>query len=189
MTRPASHKITDPAQLLAISSPIRAQIVGIMENREGYSVREIAEHLSMPTESVYYHVHHLVKSGLLIQKGKRSCTTRSETIYQLLARSICVDWSNSSTEYQDALKKAVRVAHRLAERMMEAAIDSEECRLGGLTANARVQQESVRLGKDKLRELIKMLHEIDEFILENNDPEEETTYVVTATVAPILKRK
>jgi predicted ArsR family transcriptional regulator len=189
MIRPNRHTITDPSQLLAISSPIRAQIIGIMENREAYSVREIAQYLGMQTESVYYHVHQLVKAGLLNKKGRRSCTTRDEAVYQLLARHIYVDWSNVTPAYREALKKAVRTAHRLSERMIETAIDSDTCRLGGLTAHARIQQESARLSKEKLRELIRMLMEIDRFVMENSDPEEETTYVVTASVAPILARE
>jgi predicted ArsR family transcriptional regulator len=187
MTRPRSHKISDPSMLLAISSPVRAQIIGIMENRDEYSVKEIAEYLSMPAESVYYHVHQLVKAGLLVRRGKRSRTTRSEAVYQLLARSICVDWNNKSPEFLDALRKASRAAHRLSERMVDEAIDSGACKLGGLTADARIQQESVRMSKEKLRELIGMLIEIDNFVMENNDPDEETTYLVTASVAPILR--
>jgi predicted ArsR family transcriptional regulator len=160
-----------------------------MENREEYSVREIAEYLSMQAESVYYHVHQLVKAGLLVRKGQRSCTTRNEAVYRLLARSICVDWDNKTPAFIDALKKASRAAHRLSERMVDDALDSEVCKIGGPTADARIQQESVRMSKAKLRELIRMLIEIDNFVMENNDPEEEITYVVTASVAPILRRK
>lgn len=187
MPRPRRHKITDPVQLLAIGSPIRAKIVSIMENREEYSVREMADHLGMRAESIYYHVHALVKAGLLIRKRQRPATTRSEVAYQLLAGQICVDWKNMTPAYRSALKKAVRVAHRLSERIMEEALDDPTCRFGGATAGARVQQESVRLGKKKFRELIGMLQEIKRFTMENNDPGEETTYVITAAVAPIRR--
>lgn len=188
MNRPRRHKISDPSELMAISSPIRAQIIGIMENRDEYSVREIAEYLSMPAESVYYHVHQLVKAGLLVRKGQRPCTTRSEAVYQLLAGSICVDWENKTSAFLEALKKASRGAHRLSERMVDEAIDSGMCKLGGPNADARIQQESVRMSKKKLRELIAMLIDVDNFVMENNDPDEETTYVVTASVAPILRK-
>jgi hypothetical protein len=77
----------------------------------------------------------------------------------------------------------------MAERMVDDALDSGVCKIGGPTADARIQQESVRMSKAKLHELIGMLIEIDNFVMENNDPDEETTYVVTASVAPILKRK
>ena len=187
MSRPRSHKISNPKQLLAISSPVRAQIIGLMENREAYSVRELAEYLGMPMESLYYHIHHLVKAGLLVRKGERAGTTRHEAVYRLLAGQVCVDWQNHTPAFKEALKKAVRTAHRLSERMAEAAIESDVCRLGGLAAGARIQQESARLSKAKLRELIGMLMEIDRFVMENNDPGEETTYVVTASVAPMLK--
>jgi len=185
MPRPSRHKITDPRQLLAISSPIRAKIVSIMENREEYSVREMAEHLGMRAESIYYHVHELVKAGLLIGKRQRPAITRSEVAYQLLARKIYVDWTNTDRAYRAALKKAVRVAHRLSERIMEEALDDPSCRFGGLAAGARIQQESVRLSKKKFRELIRKLHEIERFIMENNDPGQNTTYVLTAAVAPL----
>jgi len=131
-------------------------------------------------------VRQLVKAGLLIRMGQRSCTTRSEAVYRLLARSICVDWENKTPEFLDALKKASRAAHRLSERMFEDALDSGICKLGGPTADARIQQESVRMSKANLRKLIGMLIEVDNFVMENNDPEEETTYMVTASVSPIL---
>jgi len=168
-------------------SPVRARIIGLFEVREICSVRELAEALDLPMESLYYHIHALVRAGLLVREGQRAAKTRSEAVYRLLARQISVDWSNRTPEYLAALKKAVRLAHRFSERMMEEAIDRDTCRMGGPTAQAHVQQETVRLGKAKMRQLIGMLKEIDRFVIENNDPAAESTYVVTATVAPVLK--
>ncbi len=188
MPRPRRHKITDPDQLLAISSPIRAKIVTILENRNEYSVREIAEELGMRVESIYYHVHQLVNAGLLVRTRQRPATTRSEAAYRLLARQICVDWKNTAPPYRSALKKAVRVAHRLSERVMEEALDNRDCSFGGMKAGARVQQESVRLSRAKFRELLGKLQEIERFIMENNDPNEATTYLLTAAAAPLARR-
>lgn len=187
MPRPLRHKITDPKQLLAIGSPIRAQIVSILENTSECSVREMADHLGMQSESIYYHVHALVKAGLVVRGRQRKATTRAEAVYRLIARQICVDWKNTTFAYRSALKKAVRVAHRLSERMMENALDDPRCRFGGANAGARVQQDAVRLSKKKYRELIGKLQEIERFIMENNDSEEETTYVLTAAVAPMTR--
>ena len=187
--RPALHQIRSAQQMRALCSPIRAQIISIMENREEYSVGEIAADLGMQAESVYYHVHALAQAGLLLQAGERFGSTRPKVTYRLLAERVCVDWENTRADYRKALKKATRTAHRLAERLTERAIDDPGCRMNGPDADAWMGQEGVRLGPEKLRELMLKLAEIDRFIIENNvagDADEETTYMVTVSVLPLL---
>jgi len=171
----------------ALTSPIRMQIISIMEKHGDRSVREIASHLGMLPESVYNHVHELVKLGLLVESGRRSGTTRSEALFRLIADRVHVDWASASPTYRTALKKATRVAHRLSERVMEEAIDDADCPINRPGARARFQQESVILDEKHLRELLVRLEELDSFLAEKHDPEAEDVYVVTVAVGPLRR--
>jgi len=142
------------------------RIISILEKREECSVRNIAAHLGMQPESVYYHVHKLVKLGLVAER-------------------IHVDWTNTQPAYRAALKKAVRTSHRLSERAMQEAIDDPACSINRPGAQARFQQESVMLGEAHRRELLERLEELDRFLAEKHDPAAEDVYVVTIAVAPL----
>lgn len=187
MRRPARYTISRIDQLQAIVSPVRQEILTILEEFEQFAVRELAEHLGRPVESVYYHVHQLVKVGLVESVGSRPGTTRPETLYQVVARRLSVDRENPSPRYQQVLKKAVHSALLFADRLAQRAFDDDRGVLGGPDANFQVRQRSARLSKSKLRELAAMLAEVDRFLVENNDLSTETSYVVTTAYAPVLR--
>ena len=185
MARPPLHQITRPAQMRALASPVRMRIISILEKREECSVRNIAAHLGMQPESVYYHVHKLVKLGLVAEKGRGPGAARPAPVFQLVAERIHVDWTNTQPAYRAALKKAVRTSHRLSERAMQEAIDDPACSINRPGAQARFQQESVMLGEAHRRELLERLEELDRFLAEKHDPAAEDVYVVTIAVAPL----
>ena len=184
MTRPSKHLIVRPAEIRALASPVRTEIVSLMENRGVLSVREMAAHLGMATESLYYHVNALAKLGLLVETGRRAGTTRPEALYALCADRVYVDWENRKPAYRAALKKAVRIAHRLSERVTQAAVDDAACPMNSPDAGARFQQECVFLDEERLRQLMDKLLEIDRFLAEHQDPKAEHAYVITVAVAP-----
>ena len=73
MKRSAKHVLRDVAQLRAIATAARHEIVAIMEELDESSVGDLAAYLGRPPESVYYHVHDLVQVGLVLEVGTRLC--------------------------------------------------------------------------------------------------------------------
>ena len=98
--------ITTSAQLRSIASPRRLQIIRALEQiREG-SVKEIAAQVGAKKESVYYHVHALVKSGIIVVHGQRSTNRRDEAVYRLKAKSVEIHPRHLSKAYLEAMKKS-----------------------------------------------------------------------------------
>ncbi len=187
MKRPAKYIVRSAAQLRVIATPVRQEIVTILEEMQEFSVRELAEHLGRPVESVYYHVHQLVKAGLVDEVGTRAGTTRREALYRLVADRLFVDRKNCSRAYREVLKKSARGVSHFANRLLQSAFDHPDCEMSGAAANFQLRQRSARLSRARLRQLAEMLAEVDRFLLTNNDPRQPTSYVVTTTYAPVLR--
>ena len=186
MKRPAEYIIHDVAQLRAIATAARHEIVAIMEELEEFSVGDLAAYLGRPAESIYYHVNNLVSVGLVLEVSTRVGNTRPEKLYALVGRRLFVDRECRDPEYRAILKKSARSVVRLSERLLHRALDDPRCHLSGPHANFQLHQRSARLSKPKLRQLAKLLAEVDQFLLDNNDPNQGVSYVVTSSFAPVL---
>lgn len=186
-TRPADHTITRAAQLRAIASPVRQQLISLMEELDTFSVGDLAARTGRPAESTYYHVHQLVKAGLVEEAGLRPGVRRPETLYRLIAGRLHVDLFDRRPAYRAAMKKSARAVCRLAEGQLQEAFDDPHCHLAGPHANFRLHQRSARLPRAKVKELARMLAAIDDFLRDHNDPDAEPSYLVTTSYVPQLR--
>ncbi|MFH2001713.1 MAG: helix-turn-helix domain-containing protein, partial [Planctomycetota bacterium] len=64
------HIIKETEQRTALRTPLRFQIISTIEQLEACSVNEIAPHVGMAPESLYYHIKKLVKAGLVRVKTR-----------------------------------------------------------------------------------------------------------------------
>ncbi len=124
--------------------------------------------------------------GLVSEVGSRFGHTRPEKLYALIADRLSVDRGNRAQAYRAVLKKSARSVCRLSERLLQRAFDDPRCHLVGPGGNFQLHQRGVRLSKAKLRQLARLFQEVDQFLLENNDPDQRMSYVVTTSFAPVL---
>jgi DNA-binding transcriptional ArsR family regulator len=112
--------IADPAVIKALSHPLRAEILGVLEEREASPV-ELARELDQPVSNVSYHVRTLAQLGLikLIRETPRRGAV--EHHYEATLRPIITD------KTWESLPKLVRrsviaaIIERLGADMVEAA--------------------------------------------------------------------
>lgn len=183
MKRPKQHVIQDLAQLEAICAPLRQELVSAAEELEEFTVKDLAERLGRPATTIYYHLSKLVEVGLVLEAGSRTAHTKHETLFALVAKQVFIDRENRDPAYLAVLAKTARSVFSLADRTFQRALNSPSARLAGPGANLQLRQRSARLSKPDLRRLAAMLAEVEAFLKERNDPDQQHSFLVTASYA------
>jgi DNA-binding transcriptional ArsR family regulator len=86
----AIFHITSPAQLKALSDPLRLQIIETVA-KEAHTVKQIAERLGQPPTKLYYHVSALEEAGFVTLVETRVKSGILEKYYRNTAENIEVD--------------------------------------------------------------------------------------------------
>lgn len=156
---PSVHTIQGEAQRRAISSPIRLEILGYFLAGQPLSVREIAERMGRPATAIHYHVKLLEESGLLEKTGERREGRRREAEYSMIAEALAIPGHDQDPEGegQALAVETMASAFRMAQRDLEAALDTGTARSKGEDRNFYVTRMHLRLSRDEMAELNRRL--------------------------------
>ena len=108
-------------QLKALSSPVRGEIIDLLELFGPLSIAELAEYMSANLDSLYYHIRILQRVGLVIQKEKRKAARQQEVVFDLPGRPMHVIYQPTETEQVSALIRSISMMLRMAARNIAAA--------------------------------------------------------------------
>ncbi len=172
-------------QMEALASPVRHQIHLAMEMLGRCSVNQLAERMNRVPETLYYHIRRLEKVGLVEQVANRVVGAREEAIYQLKAKRLRVDPSQTSPRFIRAMAKGSRSLLRFAERSFEQALVRKAERRLIPKRSLRIEQLAVRLSTQDLAELNKRLDSVQEFLFDADQADGKQMYVVTISTAPL----
>lgn len=118
-----SFVISRPAQIEALISPARQEIVDSAAASGPLSVREMAEALGRKPSSIYYHVSALLETGLLVETGRRRTGRREEAIYATPGKEMrLLPTAETRETYGDIVASMLRVAGRDFRRAMQAGV-------------------------------------------------------------------
>ena len=136
MPRPTRHRVSRE-QREALTSPLRLEILGQFTEPTPLSVRDLAERMGRTPHSIYYHVHLMARVGLLRKVGRREGEGRSEALYQLVRGRVALDAADPGAGL--AIRRTMGAAFRMAERDLEAALESapDDPRLLGMRGHFR----------------------------------------------------
>jgi Helix-turn-helix domain len=136
MPRPTRHRATRE-QRDSLTSPLRLEILGQFTGPKPLSVRDLAERMGRTPHSIYYHVHLMTRIGLLQEVGRREGGGRSEALYQPARDEVALDAADPGAGL--AIRRTMGAAFRMAERDLEAALESApgDPRLLGMRAHFR----------------------------------------------------
>ena len=182
------QRITTPAQLRSIASPKRLQIIRALEVIGEGSVKEIATQIGVKKESVYYHVHALVKSGIIVLQGRRSTDRRDEAVYRLKAKSVMVETEHLSKAFLEALADLVSAGLRQSDRQHRAALMDPDTVVNGPERERGFIQSSARLDRAALRKVNRMMEDLYQFMHDHEVPEGKGEfYTLSLLIHPTLK--
>ncbi len=177
--------IRDAGQLRALRTPLRQEMVRTFSRLGACTVRELADELRREPATLYYHVHALVDSGIVRETGKRKAGTRPESVYSLVAERILIDRKETSGPFLSALSDLQRATLRTAEKELEVALKARDPKKAGDAPT--LLRIASRLKPQDAARATKMLHELVEFLAENDDSETGDTYSLTAAFTRLTK--
>ncbi|MFN7430034.1 MAG: helix-turn-helix domain-containing protein [bacterium] len=85
MPRPAIYVVKSPSHWTLMMAPVRFEILEAMRSLAPCSVREIALAIDRPSDTLYPHLRHLLKIGVVLDAGERPGRTRPERVYDIAA--------------------------------------------------------------------------------------------------------
>ena len=185
MAKEPEFLVSTVGQMEALASPVRHQIHLVMEMLGACSVNELAERMGRVPETLYYHVRRLEKVGIVEQVGRSVGTGREEAIYQLKAKRLRVDPSQTSPRFLKAMAKGCGSLLRFAQRSFERALEARADRRMGPKRGLRIEQVTVRLSAGNLAQLNARLDSLQRFLADADKPSGQNMYVITFATAPL----
>ena len=187
--RPTTHVASNEIQRKALASPLRLEIVSFFEHGRELSVRDVANRLGRPVASLYFHVHKLVRSGLLVESATRGSGPAAEVLYRAIAERIALPVHSSSPAAMDAVVKAIRALLRQVSREFETVCRTPDliARQGGAQAVGRRQR--VWLTNEDAAEVRKRLDAVERFLMQRSGAPGGTEYTWTSMFLPVIRRR
>jgi hypothetical protein len=142
---PMPRPSTTPQQRQALTSPLRLEILGQFTGPKPLSVRDLAERMGRTPHSIYYHVHLMARVGLLREVGqRREGGGRGEALYQPARERFALEAADPAAAL--AIRRTMGAAFRMAERDLEAALESapDDPRLLGMRGHFRATPRVLR---------------------------------------------
>ncbi len=177
------HPIKTVAQLRGIETPVRQQIIAVLELHGDTPVRELAEHLGCMPSSLYYHLG-VLERARLVEVQQRPGRTRPETVYRLVARMIEIDPVSQSPAFLAALGRTYAAFLRLAVRHVSAALETRRSVRRGSRQDLRVRQYNLRLTPARQRELNQRLDELEAWLRDPAFTNEGRRFSFTLAMSP-----
>ncbi|HKE15132.1 MAG TPA: helix-turn-helix domain-containing protein [Kofleriaceae bacterium] len=111
-------------QLRALVSPVRQELIDLLQTLGKASIAELAHRLGRPADGLYYHVRALVGAGLVVPVGQRSAGRREEVVYSTAApeRKLSLRYRPEHAPSATALGQLVGSMLRTAERDFRAGL-------------------------------------------------------------------
>jgi len=122
--------IKEPAQIRALESPMRQEIVDAITAIGPCSITELAAYLGRAADSLYFHVKKLVKVRLVQEVEKRKEGRHEWAIYAMPGRVARIVYSDAVSK---SIRKVVAGAVRLSLREFNAATLQKTARTSGPT--------------------------------------------------------
>jgi len=146
--------LTTPAQVRAISNPLRTTILGLLHEREA-TVTDLAAAVARPKSTVAHHVNVLADAGLVRVVRTRRVRAIDERFYGRTARMFYI------TVQQDAASEPLPVDFNdfeLAAR--ESAVAFQDRRLWGFIRHARLSEARAGEFWERIAALVREFYEL-----------------------------
>lgn len=159
--QPATIWIKDPAQIRALESPMRQEIVDAITAIGPCSITELAANLGRAADSLYFHVKKLVKVRLVQELEKRKSGRHEWAVYAMPGRVARIVYTDAASR---SIRKVVAGAVRLSLREFNNASIQKEVRTSGPGRNLWGGRTKGWLNDADLIEINKLLEQIQQIM-------------------------
>jgi DNA-binding transcriptional ArsR family regulator len=99
--------VRSPAALRALASPLRQEIVDVIDGTGSVTIAELAHHLGRAPDSLYFHLRVLLKTGLVVEAERRMVGKSLAAVYDVPQRPMRIDREAASPKAMDAVVKSI----------------------------------------------------------------------------------
>lgn len=139
-----------PAQLRAMASTSRAEIISALAQHGSQSARDLAAYLGRPVSGLYHHIDLLERAGLLRQIATRATSRRPEKVYALASEQLSSRSAVQSRAGRSALAKVARRFLIASARSVADALNADAGVTEGPSRDTAVRRIQVRLDRRAL---------------------------------------
>jgi DNA-binding transcriptional ArsR family regulator len=187
MARSSTH-IADPARITCLASPLRMEIIDVIESLGGEAgAADIAHELGRPMDGLYYHLRALVGAGLLEAIGTSVRKQRWRSIAgsgRLVLRY--VPGTRASMRSVGAVSRGVL---RLAARDFTRALARRDTVAEGPRRELWVARNQGWVTHTELAEINRLLRRVQELLGARRDQRRRRRLAVAWVLAPLPVRK
>jgi biotin operon repressor len=125
--------VDSTAQIRALTSTLRQDIIDLVQAMGSASVPELAEQLGRPADALYYHIRALQRAGLLVEAGSRQRGRHIEALYSTPdpERRLILQYRSGPESQTAPLRDLVAAMLRSARREFDCAIADPDCVVDG----------------------------------------------------------
>ena len=185
MKRKAVYRVSRPDQLKAVESSVRQIILDILLNDGPSSIKDVADALGKPPDSLYYHIKLLSKVGLIMQVDSRKSGARDEAIYDVPTErfELVTDFSNPASV--DATLRIMKNMTRVTARDCATGLKSGNAVTKGSSRNFRGNRYIGRLTIEELKELNNLFAAIEKLCKKTAGRTKPNLIAVSCVMSPI----
>lgn len=184
---PRYSEISSPAQLRALSSTVRQEIVDTLQALGSASVAELAAHLDRAADSLYYHVRALLKAGLLVQlPEQRQRGRHREVVYAMPKPGLpmALVYGASRVDGSESLRELVAGMLRTSQREFDAAIADPDCVVEGPLRELWAGRTKGWLSPQELERCNALLNELSGLLSSLRTPSRDRLFSLQFLLAP-----
>jgi DNA-binding transcriptional ArsR family regulator len=168
-----TYWIVERAQLAALASPRRLDIVDALAAAGPLSVRALAAQIGARPSALYHHLALLIEVGLVAEGGTRIVNRRRETLYATPAPRMRLIRALAEGRHREEIDEIVAALTRQMERDFRAAGGLPGRRAEGEGRNYGFFRLLARPGEAELAAINARLREIAEILWTADDPAAE----------------
>jgi DNA-binding transcriptional ArsR family regulator len=174
--------ITAPAQIRALSSPTRQEIVDVIAAAGPLAIGELARLLGRAADGLYFHVRTLARVGLLVEHDSQRRGRRFAATYDVPFRPLVIQAQPNRAK---AVGRVLQSALRLAGRDVERALKRRDVRTVGPSRTLAAGRVKGWLSPPELRRVNALLDEILKILRSARPGPGRTLHSITYASAPV----
>ncbi len=182
--QPDTYWISDLRQLRALASPLRQEIVDVVESAGPCSITHIAAALALPPDRLYFHIRRLLTVGLLVKNGERRSGRHVAALYALPRRRVRVRFDRRDAR----VRKAVGAIHdgvlRLARRDLRRGMSTPEAIVHGDERDTWAGRYRGWLPPAQVKRMNRLIEELGELIRSSSPRRGARPIALSLTIAP-----
>ncbi len=190
MKRPKIHAISSPAQWEVVASPVRAEIAEALRLLGPCSVREVAQALDRPADTLYRHIELLQEAGFVREAGFRKGARNAEQLIDVVADDFVIDFRDNHGEAENrAILQTINAFSWATQRAVRDSAAARQLVFDASARNITINYELSWLTPEKFREVRGLIGRIKRLMDSGKKRREGRLYMTLAVATPVTRKR